>query len=201
MALDGSAIGNVLASAVGAPAAAGGFFAILGGVIKTWALEHLKVNPGAMVAASGSVSGLGTFSTIDTDANQLGVAFCEALSIPVKPANAGADAPDPREKWIVTAGALINHFETYGQANGTGLASGSPCTGAGTIQWSSPVFIPLLSQQLGLSDPLAIIAVDAFSAMLLNYIETNGTVVSISLTGAPLSAPTDGAVTGTGTIA
>jgi hypothetical protein len=191
----GDILGSVLASAVGAPSAIGSFFATVGGVIAAWAPENIQVQPGAMAAASGAVSGLGSFSVSGTK-EDLGNSLATALAIPL-------DADMARARWITVAEALIGHFEDYGQANGTGLSSGSPLTGAGTLQWTSPIFVPLLSGRLEVSEPVSAAAVDAFGAQLLNHISSNAAVVAISLADppVPLSAPTDGPVTGTGTIA
>lgn len=190
----GGALGSVLASAVGAPASAGSFFATLGGVVADWAPAHIQVKPGAMVAVSGAVAGIGSFS-VDGTKEELGALFADALSIP-------ATAPDARAKWVATAEALIDHFNDFGQANGTGLTSGVPlCGGAGTMQWLSPTFVPPLAARLEVTDPIAAAALEAFALQLLSHIQTNASVVALSLSGLPLSAPPDGPVTGTGTIA
>ena len=186
-------MGDAMAAAVGAPASAGGFFKTIGGVIASWSLEHVKVKPGAMVAASGAVSGIGTFE-VEELGNELGNLFADALSIP---ANAG----DARAKWIATAEGLIDHFNNFGQADGTGLTSGTPCGGAGKVVFTAPVFVPPLAVRLDVSDPIAAAALEAFALQLVSHIQTNAIVIGISLSGPPLSAPPDGAVTGTGTIA
>jgi hypothetical protein len=168
-------------------------FATLGGVIADWAPAHIAVNPGAMAAVSGAVAGLGTF-TVDGTAEELRDLFCTAMGI-------GATATDSRATWLAVAQALIDHFDNYGQANGTGLTSGTPCAGQGTVQWLSPTFIPPLATRLDVSDAVAAVALEAFAVALLAHIQTNASVVSISLSGPPMSAPTDGPVAGTGTIA
>jgi hypothetical protein len=188
----GNLLGDVLAAAVKAPAAAGSFFQMIGQVIAAWAPEHIAVLPGAMAATSGAVSGLGTFR-VDGDAEDLGGRFCDVLKIP--PA-----ATEAREKWVATAAALIDHFNDFGQANGTGLTSGSPCGGQGTVQWQVPSFVPPLSVRLKVHDLKAAAALEIFSLQLLQHIASNAAVVGLSLSGPPLSAPTDGVCTGSGTI-
>jgi hypothetical protein len=191
----GGALGSVLAGAVGAPSSAGSLFAKLGGQIADWAPAHIVVKPGVMVAASGAVAGLGTFEVNGTK-EDLGALFANVLEIP-------ATASDARAKWITVAEALIDHFNDYGQANGTGLTSGAPCGGVGTLQWKSPTFVPPLAQRLEVDDVVAAAALEAFAVQLLSHIQTNASVVAISLADPPLplTAPTDGAVTGSGSIA
>lgn len=189
----GSALGNVLASAVGAPSSVGSFFALLGGAIAEWAPQNIQVNPGSMAAASGAVSGTGSFSVVG-EASELGNLMADRLTIP-------ADAADARAVWVAFAQAIIDQFENFGVANGTGLTSGSPCGGAGTISFSVAAFVPPLASSLTVADAIAAALLEAFGAMLLSFIQTNGTVVGLSLSGPPLSAPTDGPCTGTGTIA
>jgi len=192
MALSGSAIGSIMAAAVGAPASAGGMFAALGTAIQGWAVSKVTVVPTTMAAVGGVVSGLGIF-TVTGDAVELGGLLADALTLPV-------DATSAREVWIATAQALIDHFTSYGQVNGTGFTSGVPLAGAGTVVWTSPVFVPPLAVRIGVSDPVAGALLALFEAQLLLYIQTNANVVSVSLSGPPMSAPTDGPVAGTGTI-
>lgn len=189
----GGPLGNVLASAVGAPASVGGFFATLGGIIASWAPENIQVNPGAMVAASGAISGLGTFTVVG-DPAELGNDIATALDIP-------ADAADARAEWVTFASAFCDHLETYGKPNGAGLTSGSPCGGAGTVQFTAAVFVPPLAQTMAVTDVVAAAGIEAFGTMLLSFIRDNAAVVGLSLSGSPLSAPPDGPCTGTGTIA
>lgn len=189
----GNVLGGILASAVGAPPSAGDLFNKVGAVIASWAPAHISVKPGAMAASSGNVSGLGSFA-VEGSKEELGGLFSDALGLP-------ADATAARAKWITVAGGLIDHFNNFGQANGTGLTSGSPCGGAGTVQWAAPTFVPTLTQRLDVTDAIAGGLLEVFALQLLNHIKTKASVVALSLSGAPLSAPTDGPVTGTGTIA
>jgi hypothetical protein len=191
----GNLLGSVLASAVGAPAEVGGFFATLGGVIASWAPANITILPGAMVAAGGAVSGIGIF-TVAGDPNELGNNIAAALGIEPAPPLDSA-----RQKWRDFAAAFCDQLETLGQANGTGLSAGVPLAGAGTVVFTTPVFVPPLSQSLAVTEPVSAAALEAFGAMLLSFIQTNAQVVSLSLSGPPLSAPPDGPVIGTGTIA
>ncbi len=194
MSLSGAALGDALAAAVGAPPSAGAMFAALGGVIASWALSNIQVNPGAMAAASGTVSGIGTFS-VTGDASELGALFCTALTIP-------ESATDSRAVWVATAQSFIDHLENFGQPNGTGLTSGIPCGGTGTVAFSAPTFIPPLALVYTppTTDPVAAAGLVVFATTLVSFITSNAIVIPVSLSGPPLSAPTDGAVTGTGTI-
>lgn len=185
-------MGSAMAAAVGAPPSAGGMFSTLGSAIATWALSGLQVNPGAMAAASGVVSGVGSF-TATGSAEDLGTALATAMGVP-------ATATEAKATWVKVGGALINHFETYGVANGTGFSAGVPLTGASTLVWTSPVFVPTLSSQLEVTDPVAAVALEAFGTVLLAHILANAVLVSISLSGPPMSAPPTGPVVGTGTI-
>lgn len=196
MALGGSALGSILASAAGVPASIGGFFAQVGTVIAEWAPANIKVLPGAMAAVSGAVSGLGTF-VITGDPAELGARLADALTIP-------ADAAEAREYWVRVAGAICRHLETCGQANGTGMSSGVPLTGKGKILFTAPTFIPPLSVVLGVTEPVSAAGLEAFAAQMVAYIQANGAVISAALPGdpplPPLSAGPDGPVSGTGTI-
>jgi hypothetical protein len=191
----GGPLGDVLASAVGAPSAVSGFFQQVGAVIASWAPANIQVIPGAMAATGSAVSGIGSFNVQGTK-EDLGGRLADALLIP-------ADAAPSRAKWVGVAGALIDHFNDYGQANGTGLLSGSPCTGAGTVAFTAPTFIPALSSVLGVGEPVAAGLLEAFALQLVSYIQANAIVVAVSLTipPVPLSAPANGPVVGTGTIA
>lgn len=189
----GAALGTLLAGAVGAPGVAGAFFQTVGAVVAAWAPENVIVNAGAMAAVGGAVSGLGTF-TVGGSKEDLGGRIATALGIP-------PTATDTRAVWIAFAGALIDHFNGFGKANGTGLTSGNPCGGAGKVQWTSAVFVPPLAVQMSVAEPVAAGLIEAFGTQLFAHIQTNASVVSASLSGPPLSAPSDGPVTGTGTIA
>lgn len=192
MPLSGSAIGAVMAAAVGAPVSAGGMFSALGTVLQSWAVSHIVVLPGAMAAAGGVVAGVGAFSA-NGDAVELGTLFADALTIP-------ADAAESRAVWIATAQAVIDHFNNFGQADGTGFTSGSPLAGAGKVVWTAPAFVPPLAVRIGVSDPVAGALLALFEAQILAYIALNANVVAVSLSGPPMSAPSDGPVAGTGTI-
>lgn len=189
----GGALGNALAGAVGA-GAAGSFFGQLGSVIASWAPANIQVNPGAMAAVSGAVAGLGSFTVVGTAAD-LGGQIATALGIP-------ADAALSRATWVSFAQALIDHLTNYGQANGAGLTSGAPVVGgAGTVAFTAPAFAPPLAGVLGVAEPVAAGMLEAFGAALISHIQTNASVVGLSLSGPPMSAPSDGPVVGTGTIA
>ncbi len=189
----GGVLGDLLASAVGAPPAAGSFFGKLGGVIASWAPANIQVKPVSMVAAQGAVAGTGKFQ-IDGTKEDLGNKLADALDIP-------ADAVAARATWIATADAIIKHLVDFGVPNGTGLTSGAPCGGQGTVAFTSPLFVPPLASAIAVADAFAAGLLEAFAAGLINHIAANAKVVAISLSGLPLTAPPDGAVTGTGTIA
>lgn len=194
MSLGGPALGSALALAVGAPPSAGGMFAALGGVIASWAPANIQVNPGAMTAASGAVSGLGSF-TVNGEAAELGALFCDALTIPIT-------ATDSRAVWLAVAQAIVDHLNNFGIANGTGFSSGVPLTGAGTVSFASPVFVPPLALRFTppVTDPVAAALLVLFDTALIAYLTANASVSAISLSGPALSAPSDGPVTGSGTI-
>jgi len=188
----GAVLGSALSSAVGAPASAGSVFSTLGQTVASWAPANIIVQPGAMAASSGAVAGIGTFD-VKGSAGELGALFADALGVPVT-------ATDSRATWVTIAQALIDHFNDYGQANGTGFTSGTPLAGAGTLQWLSPTFIPSLASRLNVTNAVSAAALEAFAVALLAHIKTNASVVSVSLTGVPMSAPSDGPVTGTGSL-
>jgi hypothetical protein len=191
----GAIMGSAMAAAVGSTApASGAMFAVLGDTIAAWALTNIEVNPGAMAVSSGAVAGIGSFS-VTGSAAELGAALAAAMTIP-------ASATDSIAVWVAVAGALISHFENFGQANGAGLTQGAVLGGQGTLLWASPVFVPPLATVMTppVTDPVAALALEAFGAALLLHIQTNAAIVAVSLSGAPLSGPADGPVTGTGSI-
>ncbi len=188
----GAVLGAAMSAAVGAPPSAAGLFQILGETLVNWSLVNIQVNAGAMAASGGSVSGFGNFTVLGSAA-ELGALFADALGIASTP-------PEARLVWVEVAEAVVDHFSNFGQANGSGLTSGTPCGGAGTVEWTSAVFLPPLATQISVTDAVAAALLELFGIALLDHIRSNASVVAASLTGAPLSAPTNGAVTGTGSI-
>jgi hypothetical protein len=184
-------MGTLLAAATGAPPEGGGFFESLGAVIASWGLSNIKAMPGSMVAAGPAVTGLGSFLVMG-DTDDLGFQFATAVH---------ATDEGNLVKWRVVASALVAHFNAYGQINPAGFVGGGVLSGAGTVQFSSMVFVPPLATQLGLNDPGNLLALSAFTASLLNHIKTNASVISLSIS--PPFVPFTGAggpVTGSGSI-
>lgn len=192
----GAILGGLLGSAVGAPPAGGPFFGKLGEVIAAWGLTNIVVKPGLMVAAGSAVTGAGVISVIGAK-EELGLKFAQAI---------GAVDSGNVAKWTVVAGALISHLETFCTVNPSSFVaspSGGPLTGAGTLVFSSPSFVPPLATQLDLNDPGNLVALAAFNAALIGHLQTNAAVVGVALVTPfiPLTSPNGGGpITGTGSL-
>jgi hypothetical protein len=169
-------------------------FASLGDTIGIWCIANLNCLPGSMTSAGAAVSGFGAFSR-SGQSSDLGLKLAIAMKDP---------SPDGIATWTKFAEALITHIENFGRVNPAGFVaptpSGGPLTGTGTAQFTSLVFVPLLSSQLGVSEPTAAAMLEVFGAQILGHIATNATIVPLTThppfvpyTAAPGGGPISGA--------
>lgn len=193
----GAIMGALILTAIGNPdPAAIPEFATLGDTIGAWVPLNVECKPGLMSASGSAVSGFGTLE-VHGEAADLGTQLATAMKDP---------SADGIATWTKFATALLSHFETFGQVNGSTFAAppaGGPLTGAGLTQFTSLVFVPLLSSQLGVSDTAAAAMLEVFGAQILSHIATNAQVVPLTTFAPfiPFTAPSGGGpITGAGAI-
>lgn len=185
-----AAIGNVDPAAIPN-------FATLGDTIGVWSITNMNCLPGTMTSAGAAVSGFGLLHAEGTAAD-LGLRLATAMK---DPSAQGIDT------WTKFATALIAHMEHFGQVDPSTFAaptpSGGPLTGTGKVKFTSVVFAPLLSAQLGVTNPAAAAMLEVFGAQILGHIAQQASVVPLT-THAPFTPYTaaagGGPVTGAGAI-
>jgi hypothetical protein len=190
-------MGAAILTAIGNPdPAAIPAFATLGDTIGLWSITNMNCTPGLMVAAGSAVSGFGALEAVGS-ASDLGTALATAMQDP---------SEDGIRTWTKFATALLSHLETFGQVNPAPFVappSGGPLTGTGLIQFTSLVFLPLLSSQLEVEEPVAAAMLEVFGAQILSHIATNALVVPLTTHApfVPFTAPSGGgSITGAGAI-
>lgn len=193
----GAIMGALILTAIGNPdPAAIPEFATLGDTIGAWSITNMNCKPGLMVASGSAVSGFGSLEAVG-EAADLGTALATAMKDP---------SEDGIRTWTKFATALLDHLETFGQVNPAAFVAapaGGPLTGTGLIQFTSLVFSPFLSSQLGVEEPVAAAMLEVFGAQILSHIATNAVVVPLTthVPFTPFTAPAGGGpITGAGAI-
>lgn len=182
-------LGVALQSATGTTDGAGAI-AWLGvaNAICTWLPANCAVNPGAMIAASGAVTGFGTLAF--TDATSFGKALA-----------AGAGSTDSKgiEKWTNIGKAIVAHLTNFGQVNPNLFVSipvtGGAVTGTGLVQFSNAVLGPFLSASIAASDLPALAIWMLLGTVIVSHLVANTLVLASSFTSPPV-----GPLVGTGKI-
>lgn len=173
-------------------------FAGLADALGAWCLTNCTCLPGTMVAAGTAVSGAGLLTFPSDGAGTLGPALATAMKDP----SAGGVL-----YWTRFASALLGHMTAFGQVNPSTFAAapaGGPLTGTGTVAFTSLVFAPPVSSQLGVSDAVAAAMLEVFGAQLLTGIKQYAQALPIALTTpfVPFTAPPGGGpITGAGSLA
>jgi hypothetical protein len=178
------------------PAAIPGFSAV-NDTLASWCLSNVSCLPGTMVSAGTAVSGLGTLLPSD-DGTSLGQPLAVAMG-------------DPSESgvtyWTLFAKAIVAHMQAFGQVNGATFIAPSPgpgpLTGTALVQFSSLIFVPLLSTQLGVTDPTAAALLEVMGLQTLTGIMQNAVVVPLSISApfVPYTSPVGGGpITGAGSL-
>lgn len=190
-----AAIGNVDPAAVPK-------FATLGDTIAAWCLLNLNCLPGTMASSGSTVSGSGLFLALPDSSSAiagLGSQLATAMGDPS--ANGVAT-------WTKFAGAFVSHIQTFGTINPASFVAPTPgpgpLTGNGTVQFSSLVFAPLLSSQLGVAEPVAAAMLEVFGAQILTHIQSNAMILAtaVAVPFVPLTSPVGGGpISGSGSLA
>lgn len=178
-------------------------FSALGDTIGAWVVTNVEAKPGLLVSAGASVNGIGALK-VTGEASDLGNKLAVAMGDP---------SSDGIKTWTRFATALLKHMETFGGVNGAGFSAptpnGGPLKGSGLVVFSSMVFVPLLSSQLGVvGEGASLVAaaamLDLFGAQILTHIAATAQVAPIAL-GAPFIPFTGpgggGPIQGAGSIA
>lgn len=191
MALSGSlaAAGEDGADAAGSVDAAGrtawktGFF----GTIATWLPANTIILSGALVSASGVISGFGLFSF---STRTLGVSLASAV---------GSTDAAAIANWTDIGNAILSHLETNGKAMGTGLSApplGGPVVGVGSVVCPVGSLGTSLASAAQSVDAPGIAGWNAVASVLADFIATANFLPA----PIPFVAPPSGPIVGTGTI-
>lgn len=191
----GAIMGALILAAIANPdPAAIPAFATLGDTIAIWCLGNVSCLAGTMTAAGSAVTGAGIFTT-SADENDLGPKLAVAMKDP---------SPQGIAKWTAFARAFISHLKTFGQVDPSTFVAaptGGPLTGTGKVKFTSLVFAPLLSSQLGVTDAVAGAMLEVFGLQILTHIQQYAQVLPIAIVApfVPYTAPNGGGpITGAG---